>query len=267
MSAPRPAASFAPGRGKATGDRDRGDKPRRRSGPLRSRKSLLATLFAALLGSVLLLGAVPRLVAAFHLLPGDPGMALLNSGQLPSPQAYERIVASRRAAAVWLAAPATLTDLGVAALSLAQASIEGRPVLLDLAERQLQAALAGAPINPHAWTYLAFVHTATGDHERAAQALDLALRTGPYEPNLTLPRAALGLTNWPWLAPDARARLGAEFGHALRLAPDRFVADVLDSGRSLDVRAALAAVPVEQRELERRLDELRPRSPSGRTVP
>lgn len=266
MSEPRPAASLGPG-ARATEARVGGDRLRRRFGLRRSRASLLAALFAALLGSAVLIGAVPRLVAAFHLLPGDPGMALLNAGQLPSPQAYERIIASRQAAAAWLAAPATLTDLGVAALSLAQASTEGGPVLLDLAERQLQAAVTGAPIHPHAWTYLAYVHTATGDHERAARALDLALRTAPYEPDLTLPRAALGLTNWPWLAADARARFGAEFVHALRLAPDRFVADVLHSGRRLEVRAALAAAPAELRKLERRLDELQPRSLSRREMP
>ena len=266
MSAPGPAAS-APGRATAPEDRGRGGRPRRRPAPPRSRGSLVATLFAALLGGALLAGAVPRLVAAFHLLPGDPGMALLDSGQLPSPQAYQRIVASRRAAAAWLAAPSTLSDLGVASLSLAQASTEGRATLLDLAERQLQASLAGAPLDPHAWTYLAFIHTATGDHRRAAQALHLALRTGPYEPDLALPRAALGLANWPWLDPDTRARLGAEFAHALRLAPDRFAADVLDSGRGPEVRAALAAAPPEQRELDRRLDELRPRSRSGGTMP
>ena len=267
MSVSRPAAFSAPGGAEAPGDRDRGGQTRRRAPLLRSGRSLVATVFAALLGSALLLGAVPRLVAAFHLLPGDPGMALLESGQLPSPQAYQRIVASRRAAAAWSAAPSTLTDLGVASLSLAQASSEGRAILLDLAERQLQAGLAGAPLDPHAWTYLAFIHTATGDRQRAAQALHLALRTGPYEPDLALPRAALGLTNWPWLDPDTRTRLGAEFAHALRLAPDRFTADVLDSGRSLEVRAALAAAPPEQRELDRRLDELRPRSLSGSTAP
>lgn len=267
MSRPQPAVPLMPRGAAAAEDRGHGSRRRPRPQPARSHRSRLATLFALLLGSALLLGAVPRLVAALHLLPGDPGMALLNSGQLPSPQAYERIVASRRAAAAWLAAPATLTDLGVAALSLAQASTGGRPVLLDLAERELQAAVAGAPIDAHAWTYLAFVHTATGDHERAAQALDLALRTGPYEPDLTLPRAALGLTNWPWLAPAARARFGAEFAHALRLDPDRFLADVLDSGRSLEVRAALAAAPAWQRELDRRLDQLRPRSLSRRTAP
>jgi tetratricopeptide (TPR) repeat protein len=233
----------------------------------RSLNSLIATLAAGLLGGALLLGAVPRLVAAFHLLSGDPGMALLNSGQLPSPQAYARIIASRRAAVSWLPAPSTLTDLGVAALSLAQASSEGRASLFDLAERQLEAGLADAPLDPHAWTYLAFIHTATGDHERAAQALHLALRTGPYQPELALPRAALGLTNWAWLDPDARARLGAEFAHAMRFAPDRFTADVLASGRSAEVREALAVAPAEGRAFERQIEELRPRSSSRSPMP
>jgi tetratricopeptide (TPR) repeat protein len=265
-----PWSSPPPARAPAeTGDQDRGagGRRRRRSGVRRSPKSLGAPLLAALLAGALLLGVVPRLVAAFHLLPGDPGMALLNSSQLPSPQAYERIVASRRAAASWLPAPSTLTDLGVASLSLAQASTGRRAMLLDQAERQLQAGLAGAPLDPHAWTYLAFVHTATGDHERAALALHLALRTGPYQPELALPRAALGLTNWPWLDPDARTRLGVEFAHAMRRAPDRFVADVVDSGRSAQARAALVVAPAEQRAFDRRLDELRRRSLSGRTVP
>jgi hypothetical protein len=140
-------------------------------------------------------------------------------------------------------------------------------MLLDQAERQLQAGLAGAPLDPHAWTYLAFVHTATGDHERAALALHLALRAGPYQRELVLPRAALGLTNWPWLDPDARARLGVEFAHAMRMAPERFVADVVDSGRSVEVLAALAAAPAEQHALARRLDERRRQSRSGRTMP
>jgi hypothetical protein len=268
MSAARPATSFALALAEAAEGRYR-EAGGRRSTPCRlrrSRSSLIATLAAGLLGSALLLGAVPRLVAAFYLLAGDPGMALLNSGQLPSPQAYARIIASRRAAASWRPAPSTLTDLGVAALSLAQASSEGRAVLLDLAGRQLEAGLAGAPLDPHAWTYLAFIHTATGDHERAAQALHLALRTGPYQPELTLPRAALGLTNWPWLEPEARARFGPEFAHAMRLAPDRFMADVLASGRSAEVRAALAPAPAEQRAFRRQIEELRPRSLSS-TMP
>jgi hypothetical protein len=266
MSGARPSASSSLDLAEAVESRDREAAGKR--GPLRwlgrSPSAVIATLAAALLGSALLLGAVPRLVAAFHLLPGDPGMALLNSGQLPSPQAYARIVASRRAAASWLRAPSTLTDLGIAALSLAQASSEGRMPLLDLAERQLEAGLAGAPLDPHAWTYLAFIHTAMGDHGRAAQALHLALRTGPYQPELALPRSALGLTNWPWLDPAARARFGPEFAHAMRLAPDRFTADVLASGRSAEVRAALA--PAERRAFERQIGELRPRSRSS-TMP
>jgi tetratricopeptide (TPR) repeat protein len=269
MSDARPAACFALDLADAAESRDR-EAGGKRSSPCprhRSRTSLIATLAAALLGSVLLLGAVPRLVAALHLLPGDPGMALLNSGQLPSPQAYARIVASRRAAAAWLPAPSTLTDLGIAALSLAQASIEGRARLLDLAGRQLEAGLAEAPLEPHAWTYLAFIRTATGDRERAAQALHLALRTSPYQPELALPRAALGLTNWPWLDPDARARFGPEFAHALRLAPDRFTGDVLASGRSAEARAALAAAPAARRAFDRQIEELRPRSLSERAMP
>ena len=206
----------------------------------------------------------PRLIAAFCLLPGDPGMALLDSGRLPSSAAYERIFASRRAAARWLAAPATLIDLGVTSLSLAQASVGRRAILLDQAERQLRAGLAGAPADAHAWTYLAFIHTATGDHERAARALDLALRTGPYEPQLALPRSALGLTNWPWLDRRAAARLSVEFAHALRLAPDRFVADVLDSGRTTEVRAALL-LPAGRHDFDHELEDLG-RSPPPEAV-
>jgi tetratricopeptide (TPR) repeat protein len=166
------------------------------------------------------------------------------------------IVASRRAAAAWLPAPSTLVDLGVTSLSLAQASVGARDSLLDQAERQLRAGLAAAPADPHAWTYLAFIHTATGDHERAARALHLALRTGPHEPQLALPRSALGLTNWPWLDRGAVARLGIEFAHALRLAPDRFVADVLDSGRAAEVRAALAVARGGQRAFDHQLEAL-----------
>jgi hypothetical protein len=148
----RPPACFALSlaEGAEGSDRDADNKPSTPCRRHRSPTSLIATLAAALLGSAVLFGAVPRLVAALHLLPGNPGMALLNSGQLPSPPAYERIIASRRAAASWLPAPSTLTDLGVAALSLAQASSEGRASLLDLAGRQLEAGLADAPLDPHA---------------------------------------------------------------------------------------------------------------------
>jgi tetratricopeptide (TPR) repeat protein len=240
---------------------------RRSSSTPRRRTAIIAPLVAALLGIVLLALAVPRLVAAFYLLPGDPGMALLDSGQLPSPAAYERIIVSRRAAASWLPASSTLVDLGVASLSLAQVSVGRRARLLAQAERQLRAGLAGAPADPHAWTYLAFIHTATGDHERAARALDLALRIGPYQPELALPRAALGLTNWPWLGRGTVARLGAELAHALRLAPDRFVADVVDSGRKAEVRAALAVTPAARQAFERGLVELGRQSPSGGAGP
>lgn len=239
-------------------DRQRGGASRRRwwCAARRPHRSFLVALFAAVLGSALLALAVPRLVAAFYLLPGDPGMALLDSGQLPSPAAFERLIASRRAAAVWVAAPSTLIDLGVATMSLAQVTPDRRPTLLHQAERYLGAGLAVAPADPHAWTYLTFIHTATGDHERAARALDLALRTGPYQPELVLPRAALGLTNWPWLDQRTAAQLGVEFAHALRLAPDHFVADVLNSRRSADVRAALAGAPASQRAFDHQLDLL-----------
>jgi hypothetical protein len=229
--------------------------------------ALVATLFTALLGGALLGLAAPRLIAAFCLLPGDPGMALLDSGRLPSPAAYERMFASRRAAAHWLAAPATLIDLGITSLSLAQASVGRRAILLDQAERQLRAGLAGAPANAHAWTWLAFIHTATGDHERAARALDLALRTGPYEPQLALPRSALGLTNWPWLDHRTATELGMEFAHALRMEPDRFIADVLDSGRATEVRAALTVAPAGRRAFDHQLEEVGRSPPAEGAAP
>lgn len=219
-----------------------------------------------MLGGSLLLLSVPRLVAALHLLAGDPGVALLHAGQLPSPAAFRRIVASRQSAAWWVSEPATFADLGLAYLSLAQTSAPGtgqRGPLLDLATRHLQSSLSLAPADPYAWTYLAFVHTATGDHARAAGALELSLRTGPYQPDLVLSRAALGLANWPWLAHATAGRLEVEFAHALRQAPDRFVADVVDSGRTAEVRARLAAQPDLARALERRLEELGRHAPSG----
>jgi hypothetical protein len=241
-----PAPPAAPGR-RRSASQERYRRFRRACARLPA-GSLVATWFTALLGGALLALAVPRLIAALCLLPGDPGMALLD-------------------AAAWLAAPSTLIDLGVTSLSLAQASVGPRALLLDQAERQLRAGLAGAPADAHAWTYLAFIHTATGDHERAARALDLALRTGPYEPQLALPRSALGLTNWPWLDHRTAAELGMEFAHALRLEPSRFLADVLDSGRTAAVSAALAVAPAGRRAFDHQLEELGRSPPAKGAAP
>jgi tetratricopeptide (TPR) repeat protein len=213
-----------------------------------------AALCPALLGATLLWLAVPRLVASLQLLAGDPGMALLEQGRLLTPDAYQRIIASREAALAWVPDPEGLIDLGVVHLSLAQATEPraGRRLeLLSRAGHYLRAGLAQAPVDAHAWTYLAFIDTTIGDHESAARALRLSLQSGPYEPDLILPRAALGLANWAWLGASTAAAFRVEFRRAMAQAPARFVHDVVDSGQVAAVRAALRGRPEQQRGFER----------------
>jgi acyl-coenzyme A thioesterase PaaI-like protein len=80
----------------------------------------------------------------------------------------------------------------------------------------------------------------------------ISLQSGPYQPELILPRAALGLANLAWLDGATTVAFRAEFLRAMAQAPEPFVADVVRSGQVAAVREILRARP-EQR---RRFDQL-----------
>jgi hypothetical protein len=194
---------------------------------------------AAVLAAALLWLGVPSLLAELRLLPGRAGYEALRRGERLRPEAVARVLDSREAALRAAERPAARKELGQAHLALGREG--GAAAWHDaLATEHLRAGLARAPADPDAWSRLAYLRAAAGEPRAAAEALDLSLRTGPYEPGLALDRAAVGLALWDAAGPAARGRIGREFRHALALEPEAFARLALAAGRAGAVREALA---------------------------
>ena len=73
----------------------------------------------------------------------------------------------------------------------------------------------------------------------------MALRTAPYDPRLTFPRLALGISLWAYLAKEDKSRLLSQFRHGWRDDPNRLVAMAAETGAGALVHAALLRNPTE----------------------
>lgn len=152
--------------------------------------------------SLLWLG-VPRVTAAFLMLPGDGPLWKLHRGVSQPARKLEKIIETRTSADLWVTSGRVLTDKALAVLLQARAGpLEGatNAALYKRAIEDLERGLAAAPADPHGWVRLALAkQLLSGPSTGVASNLVMSLLTGPYEPELIGLRLELGFRNWAHL--------------------------------------------------------------------
>jgi hypothetical protein len=213
-----------------------------------------------LVAGALFLVAVPRVVAAFWLWLRAPVMDSVSYQEPVQKGDLYGLIASRELALDWVDAGATHDEMATALsilASLEEPESEAERALLRRALAETEASLARAPADPRGWARLAYLRsllTAAPDPQ-AARALQLSLRTGPYErPDFLTLRLYLLLLNWPVMTGPERARAAGQMQLLWQEAPDELVTLALEPGFTDRMVAALAAAPRQRSDL---LDAMR----------
>lgn len=222
---------------------------------------LVPACLAVAIGGAILALAVPRLGGALWLTLRDPVMAAIQSGTPVSTAELRGLVASRELALEWVDDGKAHADVAAALTSLAAGEAPGSAAARELLGRAIgamAAALARAPADPRGWLRLAYLATMLdGPTPRAARALQLSVRTGPYDtPEFLTLRLRLGLLHWPLFEPAERRRIEAQIRLLWREAPGTLVRLVVDAGHYAPiVRSALAGLPGERARLDALVEE------------
>jgi len=157
-------------------------------------------LIGVSLGVSLLWLSIPRTMAAFLNLPGDPVLENIQLGKPVTIDDLNNFVSSRKNSLEWVESGRTWTDLGLAYLQLAKQvgydTEEGTEYTAKSAQA-LKAGLSLAPASPYAWARLAFLGLQPQNYGiDAKHALIMSLLTGPFERRLASTRIQYALALW-----------------------------------------------------------------------
>ncbi len=228
-------------------------------GRKRPKGGLAAACLAILLGGAILALAVPRVGASFWLGLRDYEAELGHTGLLVSESGLRGLIASRELALGWVESRGAHVDVAEALeLLAADAEPEGaaKRGLLERAIGEMQAGLALAPAGSRDWLRLAYLTALlNGRDPRAAEAVQLAIRTSPYDaPEFLAWRLDLSLYLWP-LFDDAaeRQRIERQIRLAWEEAPEELAGLALDAP---EYRAVIYSALDEFPQLQQRLTGL-----------
>jgi O-antigen ligase len=209
-----------------------------RSSPWLTRVAALAPLA---LGATILLLAVPRVAAATLLLPGDRVLRAMEDGANPGPRDLAIFESSRSRALRWSASGRVGTELALAKLLISRSRGGAEATTLRAtATHDLETGLSRAPANPYGWTRLSYAEIeADASPSQVLPILRMAVRTGPFQPDLLLPQVQLWLQEAPYLTADDKAVLRAQICFAWSHAPAQLVETARAMAQIELVRAAL----------------------------
>ena len=221
------------------------------------------TLVVGLLGAVLCALSLPAVGERLAELGARPGLERLVEGGRLTPEGYGRALGGAAAALDWLAEPRLQKDLALVlhALASRESGADATGLLIE-ARRHLEAALEEAPADPAAWLRLAQLDAALLDLSGAAAALRASHALGAVAPEVAVPRAALVLGLWDWLAEPLRERAGSELARSFARDPPALVRVAAATGRLDELRRLLGADPAALAAFERELATVR-RTASG----
>jgi hypothetical protein len=152
------------------------------------------------LGFALLWLAIPRTMAAFVSLPGDPVLQAIQTGKTVTNDDLSGFIASRNNALKWVDAGRTWTDLGLGHLHLAEQAGGDTATATSYREksaRALKTGLSMAPANSYAWARMSYLDLRLGRaRAHVRDSLILSLFTGPYERPLAESRIQYALAIW-----------------------------------------------------------------------
>ncbi len=208
-------------------------------------------------GAVLLVGAVPRTIAAFAMLPGGPVLHEIQNLRSVGRDDLEILIASQRRGLRFGESGRKWTDLGLAQLLLArEQGVRGgiKVEMVSPAIVSLKTGLALAPANPFAWTRLAYAQLLmTGPSPLVASVLRMAMLTARYEPRLLFIRLGLCFQSWSYFKPEDRELVYQQVRLAWRKSRKRLVDMAVKTGQVNVVRAALLRSRKDLSAFEKRL--------------
>lgn len=218
---------------------------------------------AFVVGAGLLYLTLPRTIAAIVKLPGSPVLARIQDRKPVGAEDLATLITARRRALSWADSGRDHAVLGLAQLLLArgperasgynQAGGYDQRVVGD-AIGSLRDGLALAPASPHAWARLAYAElVANGPSAAVATALDMSLRTAPFEPRLLRVRVELSLHAWPYLTAEVRRLVHEQIRQAWRQSRSQLIVIARYTGRENVVRRALSEHPAARAEFEQLL--------------
>lgn len=199
-------------------------------------------------GLALLLGGVPRTIAALVSAGGEPVIRQIERQETVTVEDLQAVIDAQESGLVWVDDAQMESHLGLAHLLLAEKLDRTDPaaaIHLDHARHTLRTSLGRAPANPYPWTLLAyaeFLKAGTWSNEAMA-ALRLSMLTGPYEPRLLWSRLRLGLLAWDNLPEADQRLLMQQVRYAWSQDPKDLARLAVELKRVYVVRIALEQVP------------------------
>lgn len=212
---------------------------------------------AFVVGAGLLYLALPRTIAAIVKLPGKPVLARIQDRERVDAEDLATLITARGRALSWADSGRDHAILGLAQLLLARGPERANGYdkkVVEEAIASLRDGLAVAPASPHAWARLAYAElVAHGPSAAVAAALDMSLRTAPFEPRLLRVRVELSLHAWPYLTAEVRQLVHEQIRQAWRQSRSQLIVIARYTGRENVVRRALSERPAERAEFEQLL--------------
>ncbi len=192
------------------------------------------------------------------MLPGDPVLNAIQSGDDVRDSELEDLASSRAAALGWIESGRAWTDLGLAQMRLAnKAGLDGGRRLLEESVSSLRRGLALAPANSFAWARLAYVELARGGPSTAVtEALNMSMLTAPYEPRLLYSRLDLSLLVWRQFDEEGRALVAQQVRYAWEMSRTRLARLAQKRNASRTVADALADDPKDVNDFHDALNSL-----------
>lgn len=222
-----------------------------------SRNRILTTAIALAAALPLLYLGVPRTIAGFQEVSGNVALRNVRRGREVDLAALNRLAESRRNALEWRQRGRDWTDLGLAQLLIAhrtEADDAGRAAYVSAAAASLESGLRLAPLNPQAWTRLAYARWLDrGPSSDLRTPLLMSIYTGPHEPELVFVRLKLIYSVWETFSAKERATVQRQIRFAWKTGKSRLVEMAYAVGRIRETRLALVSSPLELAKFERRL--------------
>lgn len=227
-------------------------------------------LGAFVVAAVMLYLAVPRTIAAFIMLSGNETLEQIRARQPVRVSDLKDLIESRRAALPWTDSGRVWSDLALGQLLLAEQETDanGGPNLALVREalNSLENGLARAPLDPHAWTRLAYArYLVDGPSPELVSVLKMSIYAGPHEPRLVFLRLRLCLAAWDYFSEEERDLVYRQARFAWGISRRKLV-DIADAAdRPGVIRMALAQNPNQLAKFERMMRQQRAQSPEPST--
>lgn len=229
----------------------------RRKSERHGRRPVLFALLMLVAGGALVILAVPRLAAGYHLVWAAPALQAIAERQRLGKRNLIDAVDRLESAAEWIEDGRVRTDLGLfrrkLAVRVGSHSDMGKAEMTEAA-RQTRIGLARAPADSFAWQRLARILEASAAPPKdVLAALRMSALVGPYIPNLLRGRVEIALRHWDDHDPETRALFERQFRLAWFRVPHAMVVLSMRYGKTAEVAAILESVPGAPEDFDARL--------------